>query len=72
MPLRKIGKKIVERKNDSSVSTQNFRIIYIFLWDGIPSYGSLPLPRHYWKIFIFAVLKKYTLKNQDTVFMLVH
>jgi hypothetical protein len=31
MPLRRIGEKIVEGKNDSSVSTQNFLIIYIFL-----------------------------------------
>jgi hypothetical protein len=44
MPLRRIGEKIVEGKNDSSVSTQNFLIIYIFLWDGIISYGSLPVP----------------------------
>jgi hypothetical protein len=29
--LRRIGEKIVEGKNDSSVSTQNFLIIYIFL-----------------------------------------
>jgi hypothetical protein len=44
MPLRSIGEKIVEGKNDGSVSTQNFLIIYIFLLDGIPSYVSLPLP----------------------------
>jgi hypothetical protein len=44
MPLRRIGEKIVEGKNDSSVGTQNFLIIYIFLWDGIPRYGSLLLP----------------------------
>jgi hypothetical protein len=44
MPLRRIGEKIVKGKNDSSVSTHNFLIIYIFLWDGIPKYGSLPLP----------------------------
>jgi hypothetical protein len=31
MPLRRIGEKIVEGKNDSSVSTLNFLIIYIFL-----------------------------------------
>jgi hypothetical protein len=43
MTLRRIGEKLVEGKNDSSVSTQNFLIIYIFLCDGLPSYGSLPL-----------------------------
>jgi hypothetical protein len=44
MPSKRIGEKIVEGKNDSSVSTQNFLIMYIFLLDGIPGYGSLPLP----------------------------
>jgi hypothetical protein len=37
MPLRRIGEKIIEGKNDSSVSTQNFLIIYIF---GIRSRGN--------------------------------
>jgi hypothetical protein len=36
--------KIVDGKNDSSVGTQNFLIIYIFLIDGIPRYGSFLLP----------------------------
>jgi hypothetical protein len=45
MPLRRIGEKIVKGKNGNSVSTQIFLIIYIFLLDGIPRYGSILLPR---------------------------
>jgi hypothetical protein len=33
MSLRRIAGKIVEGKNDSFVSTQNFLMIYIFLGD---------------------------------------
>jgi hypothetical protein len=59
MPQKKIGEKIAEGKNDGSVSTQNFLIIYIFLFRDMIHYPCPGWLKSTWMMIGDAVEKNW-------------